>query len=296
MPSGLLHGLAAAVAWGFTDVAGALSGRRFGSLAVLVATSLTGLVLLSALALLTGTPLAMSPSTALEAALCGVIANIAYLAFFTALRMGPISVVSPTVAAYGGLTVVLAVLVREETLTPTQALGAAIATAGVVMTGLVFDGGVRNARLVGPGVWFAIVALVSFAIVTVWIAGPIRDAGWLPVAIVSRGSNALLSTVMLAAALVFRPPFAAPLLRGGKMRSRRWLLVLPLTGLLDAAGMVAFAIGLEQSLVWAVGLASSFGPVVAVIVAVGVMGERLRPAQWLGLAGIAAGLVTVGLP
>jgi drug/metabolite transporter (DMT)-like permease len=35
---------------------------------------------------------------------------------------------------------------------------------------------------------------------------------------------------------------------------------------------------------------------VAVIVAVGVMGERLRPAQWLGLAGIAAGLVTVGLP
>lgn len=296
MPSGLLYGLAAAVAWGFTDVTGALSGRRFGSLAVLVATSLTGLVLLTALAFLTGTALAMSPGTVLEAAACGVIANIAYLAFFTALRMGPISVVSPTVAAYGGLTVVLAVLLRQETLTATQAIGAAIATVGVVMTGLVFDGGTKRARIVGPGVWFAIAALVSFALVTVWIAGPIRDAGWLPVAIVSRGSNALLATVMLAAALVFRPRFAAPLLRGGRMRSRRWLLVLPLTGLLDAAGMVAFAIGLERSLVWAVGLASSFGPVVAVIVAVGVMGERLRPAQWLGLAGIAAGLVTVGLP
>ncbi len=114
-----------------------------------------------------------------------------------------------------------------------------------------------------------------------------------------RGLGILTSVgfgVILVVALVFRPRIAAPLLRGGKMRSRRWLLVLPLTGLLDVAGMVAFAIGLEQSLVWAVGLASSFGPVVAVIVAVGVMGERLRPAQWLGLGGIATGLVVVALP
>ena len=32
------------------------------------------------------------------------------------------------------------------------------------------------------------------------------------------------------------------------------------------------------------------------IVAVALWGERLRPSQWLGLAGIAAGLVAVALP
>ena len=69
----------------------------------------------------------------------GVVAAGAYLSFFTALRIGPLSVVSPVVAAYGGLTVVLAVLVRGETLTALQAIGAALATIGVILTGLVFE-------------------------------------------------------------------------------------------------------------------------------------------------------------
>jgi drug/metabolite transporter (DMT)-like permease len=67
-------------------------------------------------------------------------------------------------------------------------------------------------------------------------------------------------------------------------------------GLLDIVGFVAFAIGLEQAPTWIVGLASSFGPVVTVLVAVVLWGERLRANQWLGLAGIAAGLVAVALP
>ena len=61
-----------------------------------------------------------------------------------------------------------------------------------------------------------------------------------------------------------------------------------LAGLLDVIGTVAFAIGLAVAPTWIVGLASSFGPAVAVIVAVALWGERLRPSQWLGLAGIAA--------
>ena len=67
-------------------------------------------------------------------------------------------------------------------------------------------------------------------------------------------------------------------------------------GALDIAGFVAFAIGLEQAPAWIVGLASSFGPVVSVVVAVLLWGERLQPSQWLGLGGIAAGLVAVALP
>ena len=43
-------------------------------------------------------------------------------------------------------------------------------------------------------------------------------------------------------------------------------------GLLDIVGFVAFAIGLEVAPTWIVGLASSFGPVVAVIVAVASVG------------------------
>ena len=55
------------------------------------------------------------------AALLGLIGAGAYLAYFTGLRIGPIAVVSGMVAAYGGLTVVLSVVLRGESLTPLQA-------------------------------------------------------------------------------------------------------------------------------------------------------------------------------
>jgi drug/metabolite transporter (DMT)-like permease len=57
-----------------------------------------------------------------------------------------------------------------------------------------------------------------------------------------------------------------------------------------------FAYGLEHAETWLVGLASSFGPAVTIIAAVALLGERLRPIQWLGLAGILVGMIAIGLP
>src|SRR6185436_14595956 len=123
----------------------------------------------------------------------GIVGAAAYLAYFTGLRVGPIAVVSGMVAAYGGLTVVLAVIVRGESLTPLQALGAVVATVGVVMTGVAFDTGWRKTHLAGPGVVFAVVALVLFSVMTVGLAEAIETSAWLPVIALSRGVNALLA-------------------------------------------------------------------------------------------------------
>ena len=51
------------------------------------------------------------------AVVLGLIGAGAYLAYFTGLQFGPIAVVSGMVAAFGGLTVVLSVVFRGETLT-----------------------------------------------------------------------------------------------------------------------------------------------------------------------------------
>jgi drug/metabolite transporter (DMT)-like permease len=87
----------------------------------------------------------------------------------------------------------------------------------------------------------------------------------------------------------------APLMEAPAERTRAALPVAGLAGLLDAAGLVSFSIGLQVSETWLVGLASSFGPAVAVLVAIAVLGERLRPTQWLGLAGIGLGLAVVAV-
>ena len=152
MPTGLLLGLFASVVWGFTDLAAALASRRIGSLRALAGAQVVSLALLGIGIVLDPSRLGSTPLLGIVAGLpLGFVAAGAYLAFFTALRIGPISVVSPVVAAYGGATVVLAVVFRGETLQPLQAAGAACATVGVVLTGLVFHGSLRGTRIVGPG-------------------------------------------------------------------------------------------------------------------------------------------------
>jgi drug/metabolite transporter (DMT)-like permease len=297
---GLELGLIAALCWGSTDVSAAIAGRRLGSLRVTAIVQLTSLLAIVVLCLIRSSWFPTRIEDVVVAAVTGVVAAGAYLAFFTALRIGPLSVVSPVVAAYGGLTVILAVLVRGETLTPLQAIGAALATLGVIFTGLVSDGGWRSTKVAGKGVGFAIIALVCFAVLTIGLAGPIQSAGWLPVLLTARIANAATVLTVLLVVFTFRPRAAAPLLSGSTDRIPGLLPVAILAavvgGALDITGFVAFAIGLEEAPAWIVGLASSFGPVVSVMVATVLWHERLQPSQWLGVVGIVLGLVAVALP
>jgi drug/metabolite transporter (DMT)-like permease len=72
--------------------------------------------------------------------------------------------------------------------------------------------------------------------------------------------------------------------------------MLVVAGALDATGLISFAIGLSSAPTWLVGLASSFGPAVTILVAVAMLGERLKGIQWLGLLGVAIGMIAIGLP
>ena len=301
MPLGLLTGLGAALSWGTLDLFSALASRRIGSLRVTTGMQVVGAILIAAVAAATATPVPRDPFVLLGGALVGLAGAGAYLTYFTGLRIGPIAVVSGVIAAYGGLTVVLAVVFRGESLTPIQALGATAATVGVVLTGVSFDQGLRG-RLASPGVAFAIVSLILFAAMSIGSDIVIDRAPWLQVLLVSRLSNALLSILILViASTVFRGR-AAPLMEGaggvvsvGAAEGRVMAAVL-LSGVLDIVGLMSFAYGLEQAETWLVGLASSFGPAVTIVAAVALLGERLRPIQWIGLGGILVGMIAIALP
>jgi drug/metabolite transporter (DMT)-like permease len=295
MSIGLLLGLGAALMWGVTDVCASVAGRRLGSLRVLAISQLAGAALLVIVAAVLGEGLPTEPGVVVAGILVGLAGAGAYLSFFTALRIGPLSVVSPITAAYGGLTVILAVIFRGEGLSLGQAAGAALATAGVVLAGLVFDGGLRSARIVGRGVAFSMVALVLFAVMTISSAAAIDVAGWLPLILLARVTQVTVGWTLLAIGLGLRPRWMGPLLEAPSPPSRGAIGIAASAGLLDVVGLISFAIGLERSETWLVGLASSFGPAVAVIVAVAFLRERLRATQWVGLAGIAAGLVAVAV-
>jgi drug/metabolite transporter (DMT)-like permease len=296
MPFGLLTGLGAALSWGTMDIATALASRRVGSLRVVAGVQLVGAAVLAVIAVASATGLPADARSLAISGTLGIIGAGAYLAYFTGLQVGPISVVSGMVAAYGGLTVVLAVVLRGETLTPTQALGAAIATLGVILTGVAFDGGWRATRFAGPGVVFAVVALVLFSLMAITTDVALESAGWLQVLLVARLVTAAISIVAVAF-LILRAR-RRPLVLGGEAPAARSRVIgtIVVAGVLDVVGLIFFVIGLESAPTWMVGLASSFGPAVTILVAVALLGERLKRIQWLGLVGVAVGMVAIALP
>jgi len=294
MLDGLGYGLFAAFVWGFTDICAALAARRLGGLATVAAVQATSFAGLCLFALLAADGSAFDLGVAPRAAALGIASAVAYISFFTGLGLGPIAVVSPVASAYGGLTVVLAVVLLGERLTASQALGAGLATIGILSVGLRADGHWRSTRFVGPGVPLAIVSLVTWAFVTIGITILVRETSLVPVLLVARGANTLTVWVLLWGRRLRRrrrPVAESP---AGPPPARILALAV-LGGALDVAGYVVYATGLQRSLAWVVGLSSSFGPAIAVLVAVVILGERLRRVQWFGLAMLAVGVVLIGL-
>lgn len=296
MPFGLLTGLTAALFWGSLDVITALTSRVIGSVRVTAGMLSVTAVIFAAIFIITGSTLPTEPASFALAILLGLIGAGAYLSYFTGLQFGPIAVVSGMVAAFGGLTVVLSVVIRGETLTPLQALGATIATVGVLLTALAFDGGLRATRFAGPGVIFAVLALVLFSFMAITTDIALETMTWIQIYAIARVTNAAIQVVAVlilartSRSIGHRPP------GGPTWSTARIAGALVLAGVLDVVGLVAFAAGLETAPTWMVGLAASFGPAVTIMVAVAFLGERLRPVQWLGLAGILTGMVCIALP
>jgi drug/metabolite transporter (DMT)-like permease len=290
MLEGLAFGLSAALAWGLTDISAALAARRIGGLATVAGVQLIGFVVLFAFALVTQGAIPFDPAVAPQAVALGILAAAGYVSFFTALGRGPIAVVSPVGSAYGGLTVVLAVVLLGEQLSPTQAIGAALGTVGILTVALRVGPDWRATRFVGPGVPFAVVSLVLWAFVTIGTTVSVREAGVLPVILVARAANMTTVWCLVGLRRAFRPHD----LPSRRSITRRVVGLTALAGILDVTGYIIYATGLERSLAWLVGLTSSFGPAIAVLVAVGFLGDRLRPVQWLGLAALALGVVLIG--
>ena len=76
---------------------------------------------------------------------------------------------------------------------------------------------------------------------------------------------------------------------------RSTLALVVVAGVFDIVAFAVYAVGLEVAPTWLVGLASSFGPVIAVAYGVWRLGERPRATQWLGLALLGVGVVVLAL-
>ncbi len=299
----LLLALTSAAMWGCTDLVTTFVGRRIGSLRVVVIAVSTSVVLAGVVAIARGALTTNYDTTIVGGTLLlGVAAGIAYIGVFTAFRLGPLSVVSPTVSAYGALAAFLAVIFLNEHLTAAHVGGVVAVGIGISLLGLQTTGTGRDRRasLASPGVAFALVGLLFFAIITVLLTIPIRAYGWSTAIALSRLGN--LVTVWLIFLVLYKNRSRLPkwgrhdLLGEGQRLDRKGFALASLVGLGDTVAFFIFAAALEQGPTWAVSLLSSLGPIIVVLGGLFGYRERLRLPQVVGLGALAVGLVLATLP
>ncbi|RKT18934.1 putative membrane protein [Streptomyces sp. 1114.5] len=277
----VLLALSASLLWGLADFGGGALARRLPALAVVVASQVAAAAVLLAAVIATSGWAAASPALWYAVA-AGVIGPFAMLAFYRALALGPMGVVSPltTVSVVVPVGVGLALGDRPG---PGQVAGIAVAVAGVVLAAGPERGGPAAAR---SALLLTLGAAVGFGTVMALIAHASTGGGLLLALCVQRVCNVVVG----GAALLTGPRGTGGSGTGGLLPGLRARLpALTAIGLADVAANALFAMASHRGSATVAAVLSSLYPVVTALMARGVFKERLRPVQVLG-----AGLAVAG--
>jgi drug/metabolite transporter (DMT)-like permease len=283
---GIALGLAAALSWGLADYFAAMSSRRTGALRVvlgfhLLATALLAVILFASgggLSDLTGGDLAWF-------AFVGVLGWLSYLAFYRALAIGPISIVSPIVSAYAASTVVCAVLIGGERLAGGETAAIVVVMVGVVLASSDLAQMRRIERVAALGILLALVTAVLIGAFVYGVAYFSADYGWLVPIFVARGFSTLFIVGTAAAGGELRLPDRSP----------RLLVTIALIAVVDTLGYVAFNFGVRHADTSVVATAAAPYAVVPIVAGIVLLHERPRATQWAGISLVIAGLILLGL-
>jgi drug/metabolite transporter (DMT)-like permease len=270
-------GLASSLCWGVSDFLGGLKSRQLPLLTVLLASQLTGLACLAAVVALRGEG-PPGGDALLLAALSSASGVLGLAAFYRGLAIGAMAVVAP-IAATGAAVPVVAGLIAGERPSAAQGAGVAVAIAGVAVAS-------REPGRLGPGarpaagVGLALAAALGFGGFFVLIdRAAEQDLFW------ALFGNRLAGVSGLAlAALALRPRVTRRFGEGA---------TLVLIGVLDTSANALFAAAAEEGLVSLAAVLASLYPVVTIVLARLVLGERVHPTQRAGIAAALAGVALI---
>jgi drug/metabolite transporter (DMT)-like permease len=273
--------LVSSVSWGVGDFLGGLKSRSLPLLNVIVGSQVTGLVLVSIFVAVRGDG-PPGGDFAIFAALSAIAGVSGLAAFYRGLAVGNMGVVAPisACAAVVPLVVGIATGDRPGTL---QAIGLALALAGVVLASREEVIGERASRRAARGAGLAMLSALGFGFFFLaFDRASDGDVAW--AMLVNRMTGV---SILLLAAAALRPP-----LRAG----RHDVPVIAAIGALDMGANATFGLAATKGLVSVVSVVGSLYPLTTVILAAVVLHERPhRLAQvgvvtaLLGVAMIAAG-------
>ncbi|HEX5425867.1 MAG TPA: EamA family transporter [Candidatus Acidoferrales bacterium] len=287
-------GLTAAICWGVADFCARFGSQRIGAFRTLFYMQIVGLVLMTVYLEPHGglMPLTHGWRPWAFAAIAGVLSTVGSLALYHAFRIGVMSVVAPISSSYPAITVVLA-FVSGERLPVHRVAGLVVIIIGVILAATSFAALTAKA---GPtdsaphaqlsrGVGWSIFAAIAFGIMF-WFIGfhvvPLTGAAF-SVWMIRLSTIGTLALLVLPARQTLKLPSGSV-----------WWFVAAI-GVTDTTAYFANNAGLGTGHVSVVSVLASLYGAVTVLLSWIFLRERLERSQWVGIALIFIGIISVSI-
>lgn len=287
----MLYGLAAAFGWGLSDLWAAISGRRIGSGRTVVVAQVAAAIVVSVLVLVVGPDLSRIGSVAPWLVPNAFLGAAAFATLYKGLELGPIAVVSPVLASYAVVPVLLSVVLLGESLGVWEIFGVVVTISGAVLTSTDLRALRAGSRTRLPGLPWAVVSTLLFGVATYVTGWAAKQAGFLASLWFGRVTMTAVFLLAVLAAALRRPTTstrdpAVPLSA---------VALAAIVGVVELVGTISYARGAEVGLVSIVTAASATYPLIPVLGGVALLHERPVPTQFAGVAMVIGGLLLLGL-
>ena len=275
---GIVSALAASACWGVADFFGGLMSRRISSLTVTLGVEAAGLLIVAAIMAIVQPPM---PTAAQAAwAVAGGLSGVVGLgAFYRALAIGTMSIVAP-ISSTGVALPVLVGLAEGDRISTAQAFGLAFAFVGVILAGRETEEDRDAGADTRLAVALALAAALGFGGYFI-AADQAAHGGVLWTLMLGRAAAVpVLSVIALAVGTALAPPVP---------QAVRLLAV----GAMDLAATGLYAYATTQGQLAVVAVLAALYPVTTVLLARGVLGERLTRVQDAGVVAALAGVALI---
>jgi len=273
----VLLSLAASCCWGVADFVGGLQSKRVAIPVVLAIVEGIGLVLVLIVIVATGEPFPGGRAVVLS--LVGGVAGVLALGcFYRALSIGTMSIVAPISATGVALPVIVGIATGDR-LSALVSAGLAVTVVGVILASREAHEDEVGAAAGRLSIGLALIAAVGFGSYFVLSDAAADDSIWWFL---------VLSRVIPVPALI-----ALAWRRGMSVPAPRTALVLAVGGTLDCGATGLYALANTKGALSIVAVVGSLYPVMTVVLARVVLGERIRPVQGAGVAAALAGVAMI---
>jgi uncharacterized membrane protein len=281
-----LLALVSAICYGVSDFSGGLGSRRAAATTVVLVSNAVSLVLaVLAVELLPGST--YSGRDMLWGVAGGVLGLLGVVLLYRGLAIGPMSVVAPLTAVLSALVPLAAGVIAGERPGTMAVIGVALALPAMLL--LAREPSRPAAAVLSRGALAsALCAGLGFGGFFVLLAQTGPGGGAWPLVAQRAASVALLLGISLVAAL--RQGGSVPPVPGGRV-----LALAAVAGITDFAANLAYVIATHHGLFALVAVITSLYPASTLLLARGVLGERLARQQSAGLAIAAVAVALIAL-